>query len=372
MFALVDCCDLIAVLDQLGWRFAAGVPCSTYEGMIAHWTEDQRYHAAANEGLALSYAAGATLAGRPTVTVLQNSGLGNLINPATSLMMPYGVGGIVLVSLRGWPDPDADEPQHRVMGSTTERLLTDLGLNVRLLAGEGYAEIAAEAAAEAAAGKLSGLLVPYRSIGRHTGRPPVPQTRPRPEVDLSEAELVATVVGSIAESTVVVATTGFTSRLLYAAGDRALNFYMQGSMGHALSIGLGVASAQPDRAVVVLDGDGAALMHLGSWPSVGELGPANLLHVIIANGTYKSTGAQAISAPAADFATIGRGAGYVNVAEVSTVAELNDRIKEFGGLLGPSLIVAMTAGRAAETPPPRASAEIALPDIGARFQAALG
>ena len=103
----------------------------------------------------------------------------------------------------------------------------------------------------------------------------------------------------------VIATTGMTSRELYVARDRPENFYMCGSMGCALSIGLGVALARPDRKVVVLDGDGAALMSLGSLALARHLHLGNLEHIILDNGTYASTGDQPTCSAAIDFEDIG-------------------------------------------------------------------
>ncbi|HSC77629.1 MAG TPA: thiamine pyrophosphate-dependent enzyme [Candidatus Acidoferrales bacterium] len=103
----------------------------------------------------------------------------------------------------------------------------------------------------------------------------------------------------------VIATTGMTSRELYVVRDRPENFYMCGSMGCALGIGLGVALARPDRRVVVLDGDGAALMSLGSLALARHLRLPNLEHIILDNGTYASTGDQPTCSAAVNFEAVG-------------------------------------------------------------------
>lgn len=103
----------------------------------------------------------------------------------------------------------------------------------------------------------------------------------------------------------VVATTGMISRELYVARDRPENFYMCGSMGCALPIGLGLALAHPQRRVVVLDGDGAALMSLGSLALARHLRLANLEHIILDNGAYASTGDQPTCSAAVNFEDIG-------------------------------------------------------------------
>lgn len=103
----------------------------------------------------------------------------------------------------------------------------------------------------------------------------------------------------------VVATTGMISRELFLTRDRPENFYMCGSMGCALGIGLGVALCRPERKVVVLDGDGAALMSLGSLALARHLRLENLEHIILDNGTYASTGGQPTCSAAVDFARAG-------------------------------------------------------------------
>ncbi|MBK9216866.1 MAG: sulfopyruvate decarboxylase subunit beta [Chloracidobacterium sp.] len=110
----------------------------------------------------------------------------------------------------------------------------------------------------------------------------------------------------------VVATTGMIAREVFVAKDRAANFYMCGSMGCALSIGIGLAM-NTDRQVIVIDGDGAALMSLGSLPVSKYLKLDNLKHYIIDNGTYASTGDQPTCSHAVDFAAIGHNVEVIHV-----------------------------------------------------------
>jgi phosphonopyruvate decarboxylase len=138
---------------------------------------------------------------------------------------------------------------------------------------------------------------------------------------------LAAIVAGTSGSDVVLATTGYTGRALYALGDRPNQLYMVGSMGCAPSLGLGLALAQPARRVIVIDGDGALLMRLGAAATVGHEGPTNLVHVLLDNGVHDSTGAQATVSPAIDLALVAAACGYREVRRVSSARELADGIR---------------------------------------------
>jgi phosphonopyruvate decarboxylase len=132
---------------------------------------------------------------------------------------------------------------------------------------------------------------------------------------------------------IVVATTGYTGRELYALDDRSNQIYMVGSMGCASSFGLGLALACPDRRVVVLDGDGAALMRLGALATLGYERPANLVHVLLDNGVHESTGGQTTVSRSIDFSAIAAACGYPRVASVGAPGELAAVLNEAQGAL---------------------------------------
>jgi phosphonopyruvate decarboxylase len=177
---MISCCELVDALRVRGWATASGVPCSTFEGPINHLTELDSYEASANEGLAFSSAVGAALAGRRQVVILQNSGLGNLINPLTSLAMPYGIPVLALMSLRGWPDPATDEPQHNVMGARSLTLLDQLGIRNWVVEEPGWWSALDAAADEINGGRSAFLLFPRKSIGRHPILPTFEKTSELP------------------------------------------------------------------------------------------------------------------------------------------------------------------------------------------------
>jgi len=132
---------------------------------------------------------------------------------------------------------------------------------------------------------------------------------------------------------IIIATTGYTGRELYAVGDRANHLYMVGSMGCAISLGLGLAIAKPRRRVIVLDGDGAALMRLGALATVGYERPANLLHVLLDNGIHESTGGQTTVSGSLDFCGIAGACGYQRVTAAGTPDELVRQIEHSSGAL---------------------------------------
>lgn len=299
--------ELPSALTELGYRFATGVPCSTFQQVIEHFgaTGAGRYIAAANEGAALSLAAGAAMAGVKSLVLLQNSGLGNLVNPLTSLVTLYEIAVLVLVSVR-----DAEDgPQHRLMGRSTGPLLRELDVPVFSLSGTcgGAAVVLAAAERELAAGRTAFVLVPPVPFSA-SDRPQAPADR-APAAAFTRGRAIATIAAWLTDQHVV-STTGYISRDLCGQHDQPSNFYMQGSMGHALAIGLGVAIARPRAEVVVLDGDGALLMHLGTLSTVGAVAPANLTHIVLDNGVYESTGHQPTTSPSTRLEQVAAACGY--------------------------------------------------------------
>lgn len=363
--------QFLDALSAFGVRFVSGVPCSYFTGPLqlidAH--SDLHYVAAANEGGALAAAAGARLAGTPSAVLVQNSGFGNLINPLTSLLIPYRIPVLAVMSMRGWPTADSGEPQHRVMGKVVQDWLSTMDVPFWEFTADGppLPQLLDEAATALADGSPAFVLVGKGAIGADDPvRPCLPQ-RSAPAV-ITGATLAATVWELADPHDPVLATTGYLSRALFHAGDRSSHFYMQGSMGHVASVALGVALHRPDRRVIVLDGDGAALMHLGAFASVGGTRPPNLVHVVFDNGSYESTGAQPVPA-AVDFAAIAAACGYRTILTVSGPRDLADGVRKALSAPGPVLLaVTGTCGTAASG---RASEAVPVETIAKRFATSL-
>jgi thiamine pyrophosphate-dependent acetolactate synthase large subunit-like protein len=158
---------------------------------------------------------------------------------------------------------------------------------------------------------------------------------------LNRADLTMRLVAKLGHDEAVVAGIGNTNFDLYAAGHRAQNFYMLGSMGLACPIALGVALAQPERGVIALEGDGSILMSLGCLATIGMVKPRNLTIVIMDNGVYQITGKQAsATASTADIVAIARGAGIAASHWVRDAAHFDELIARRFDAGGPVLLAA--------------------------------
>jgi phosphonopyruvate decarboxylase len=357
-----------SALDARGVDLVTGVPCSYLAGPIELLTRAGRYLPAANEGAAVALAGGVVATGSRAAVISQNSGLGNLLNPLTSLHMTYRIPLLVFLSLRGWPDPMQDEPQHRVMGRATHGLLDALGVTHWTLrpSVEHLDLLLDRSEGELTAGRPTFILVPKRTVE------PTRPVRPVAQASLSRTAALRLVLPRLRDVPVV-ATTGYTSRALFALGPADHHFYMQGSMGHAMAFGLGLAVRRrlTGGRVVVLDGDGAALMHLGTMSTIGAAGVPNLVHLILDNQAYESTGAQSTTSATTDLAGVAAAAGYPSARTCATSGELTEAIDAALTTPGPHLICVRVAGD--EQPaPPRATASVEAPEIYRRFTRALG
>lgn len=343
MISAEEFCD---ALVRRGFVGACGVPCSSFGGPIALLEREKaRYVPTANEGTAFAVAAGSHLAGSPVYVLLQNSGFGNLVNPLTSLAMPCDLPILSFVSLRGYPSDRPDEPQHEVMGRITQPLIDVIGLPYRLLPTD--ADLATfeqhvDSLLDQMAGRRPGfLLVERGAVGAAT---PSGQSNGYGAATIASDDAMATILAVLTDS-VVVASTGYTSRELYGLADNDSQFYMQGSMGHASAIGLGIARSQKDRRVVVIEGDGSALMHLGAFTSVGHVGPTNFVHVVLDNGMHESTGGQRTGSESVDFDVIARSSSYRSAAQCRTSKSLAASLLSIKDADGPHFIVVHTAPR---------------------------
>ena len=341
--------DFIEAARERGFEWYAGVPCSYLTPFINYVLQDSslRYLSMANEGDAIALIAGVALAGpvggaqRRGVSMMQNSGLGNAVSPLTSLTWTFRLPQLLIITWRGQPG-SPDEPQHALMGAITPRLLETIDVRWELFPGEAAAIGPALARATAhmdETGRSYALIMqkaavqPYpleANAEPHSRRPlrPACIARPRhdsPDKRPSREEALREIVRRTPEdSTVVLASTGFCGRELYAIDDRPNQFYMVGSMGCVVPLALGLALALPELTVVALDGDGAALMRLGAFATAGAYGPANLRHLLLDNGVHESTGGQATVSPGVSFADIAAACGYASALETDDVGEISD------------------------------------------------
>lgn len=314
-----------------GFSFYTGVPCSFLTPLINRVISDPalNYVGAASEGEAVAVAAGAWLAGRRTVVMCQNSGLGNTVNPLTSLNHPFRIPTLLIVTWRGQPGLK-DEPQHELMGEAMGSLLDTIAIgHTGFPKDEEAVPVALDRAERAmAADELPFALIMEKGSVRDDGLDQLDQPiRPRGTIeDLRQGEelparidLLRRVQALVPAEAAVVATTGKTGRELFTLEDRPQQLYQVGSMGCASAMGLGIA-LNTTRPVLVLDGDGAALMKLGTMATIGAYAPANLVHVLLDNGVHDSTGGQATVSPNVDFAAVAQACGYPRAYRCDTEA----------------------------------------------------
>ena len=337
----------VDLLINRGVRVAAGVPDSLLGALSAELDLNSsiEHLKAPNEGLALSVALGYQIASnKKSVVYLQNSGLGNLVNPYLSLFHAkvYNVPAFLVIGWRG-QFPEGDEPQHRAQGEKTEALLDLLNIHTGYLRNESDIETSIdEAMSVFQQGKSAAILVSKGALGPP---PSMGTSSSKPE----RKEWVKCIMDSADASTFIISTTGKTSRELYelqSVDERKRTFYCIGGMGHASAIAAGMAKAKPHSKFVCIDGDGAFQMHAGSVALIGSTQPPNLLHVMINNGVHESVGGQEITSDTYDYTGIAESTGYTNVHAVSRVEELSSLIPQLFNVTGPHFIRCETSSAA--------------------------
>lgn len=351
---MIQADDFIVPAQKRGYDFYTGVPCSFLTPFINRAITSDRtdYVGAASEGEAVAIAAGAWLAGRKTIVMCQNSGLGNCVNPLTSLNYPFRIPTLLITTWRGQPGVK-DEPQHELMSQITQSLLETM--RIRSLTfprmPEEITAILDAVETEISISDLPfGLVMEKGTVG---DEPLVDQavimTSGGTYQDLTKGGdrpnrygLLETVLAIASQDTAIIATTGKCGRELFAIADRDAHLYQVGSMGCASGMGLGVAlnTAKP---VMVLDGDGAALMKLGTLATIGAQAPANLVHVVLDNGVHDSTGGQSTMSPHVNFAQVAIACGYRSGIFCDSQNEFETALKTAQESKGPTLIHAKIA-----------------------------
>ena len=326
-----------ALREKLDIDFYAGVPDSLLKPLCN--TLYQSFHRSGNffvcadEGAAASLCAGHYLAsGKPGMVFMQNSGIGNAVNPITSLLdrRVYGIPVLFVIGWRGEPGVK-DEPQHAFQGEITCELMQVLDIPSFVLDGKttenDLEACLASFKAAFAGGKSAAIIV---KKGALSGGDDVHFGNSNPMLREDAVRIIAHTAGRQA---VFVSTTGKTSRELFeirAADGSAHNqdFLTVGSMGHADMIALGIALERPDRMVYCLDGDGAVLMHMGSLFQIGAAAPANFIHVVFNNEAHESVGGMPVTNTRVRFAQIAADAGYKRTFFARTEAELKQALDE--------------------------------------------
>ena len=325
---MIEASQFVGPAKRLGFDFWAGVPCSFLTPFINYTIGDKQlsYISSANEGDAVAAATGAALGGHRSVAMMQNSGLGNAVSPLTSLNHVFRIPLLLIITLRGEPGKP-DEPQHELMGQITPDLLDTMRIQWRWFPHEADdVEDALQTAVNHmdSSGRPFALIMKKGMVAPYS-LPPVAgferaekECKRYPQNTSDDLPGRHDVLGQLIDSTdvketVLIASTGFNGRELYAIDDRPNQLYMVGSMGCAASLGLGLSLVRPDKKIIVIDGDGATLMRMGNVATVGACGGENFYHLLLDNHVHESTGGQATVSSAIDFPAVADACGYRNI-----------------------------------------------------------
>jgi len=346
---MIDQKKFFMCLQSAGVEFITGVPDTLLNDFCLYAQANlppDRHVIAANEGNAVAMAAGYHLAtGSVPLVYMQNSGIGNSVNPLLSLTNKevYGIPMVLVIGWRGDPAID-DHPQHRKQGEATPVLLESMDIPFRVLTDDlddalDAAEWAVRTAKQmnsptALIAKKGALAAAEKGIAANRGCP----------YEMSREEAIACVLKSVPENAICVATTGRASRELHALRDlngegHERDFLNVGAMGHAASIASGIALAAKERLVVCLDGDAASIMHLGSLTTTGTLALPNFLHVVLNNGAHESVGGQSSAGFSANLTEIASSAGYqTRGTAIETEQEMGCAIESLLAGKGPAFV----------------------------------
>lgn len=336
--------------------FFTGVPDSLLKDFCAYVmdnTEESNNIIAANEGNALAMASGYHLAtGKFALTYMQNSGIGNIVNPLLSLNDPlvYNIPSLLLIGWRGEPGKK-DEPQHKKQGLVTVELLDTMGVKYEVLSEEDTADSAKEKL-EKAINHMKTTNEPFALVVRKgTFEAYKLQKKIQTSFEMNREKAIEVILSAMGNDEVIVSTTGMASRELFelreARGEgHERDFLTVGSMGHSSQIALGIALAKPERKVYCLDGDGATLMHMGGLAIIGNQKVNNFKHIIINNGAHDSVGGQPTIAFNIDLQGIAKSCGYKNVFIATTSEELKQAITQLNVSEGPALLEVKVNGGA--------------------------
>lgn len=326
--------------------FYTGVPDSLLKNLCAYITDNlpsNQHIIAANEGGAIALAAGYHLAtGRIPVVYMQNSGLGNAVNPLMSLTdkLVYNIPVLLIIGWRGEPGVK-DEPQHLKQGLVTLPLLETLGIKHEVMVED---ESLLPAQVNRAVGLMRETGEAYALVVRK-GTFDVYKTQLNQEssLSLSRERAIELVAATLSPQDVIVSTTGKISRELFeyrAAMNHGhhQDFLTVGSMGHASQIALGIAINQPDRNVYCFDGDGATIMHTGNMAIIGTVAPSNYYHIVFNNGAHDSVGGQPTVGLKVDIPAVARALGYKTAISVDSEADLVTWLKDLTQQQAPALL----------------------------------
>ncbi|MBQ9315001.1 MAG: phosphonopyruvate decarboxylase [Clostridia bacterium] len=324
-------------------EFYTGVPDSQLKAfcncLIDTYGISKEHIIAANEGNCTALAAGYHLAtGKIPVVYMQNSGIGNIINPVASLLNEkvYGIPCVFIVGWRGEPGIH-DEPQHVFQGEITIKLLEDIGIKTFVID-----KTTAEAQMEDYVSQSKAITERGNSVAFVVKKGALSfdkNVKYSNENIMKREDIIRHIVDHTGED-IIVSTTGKASRELFEIREangqsHKYDFLTVGSMGHSSSIALGIALQKPNTRVWVIDGDGSVLMHMGAMAVIGANSPKNMIHIVINNGAHETVGGMPTVSEKINLPKIAEGCGYPEIHSVDSFSELDrllEKVKEFDRL----------------------------------------
>jgi len=337
--------DLYKIFVKNHVVYFCGVPDSILSsfGLYLEDHAGDRHDIAANEGNAIGLAIGYFLAtSKLALLYMQNSGLGNAINPLVSLADSevLGIPMILLIGWRGQPGK-VDEPQHIKQGKITTILLDNLHIPYIVLSrkSDKVSEQVAKACRNALIHKRPfALLVEPNTIGSYkTAHDKHNDSR------ITREQAIGCIVGSLDDKDILVATTGKTARELFEYRrskyrSHKKDLLVVGGMGHASSIAMSIAEQKLKQNVYCIDGDGALIMHMGALATIANKKLKNFNHIVINNGSHESVGGQQTVGLDIDIPAVAKACGYKFTHSVANLADLNKTLNTTKRADGPILI----------------------------------
>ena len=338
--------DFYDQLTSHGVGFFTGVPDSLLKEFclcIDNRIQSNKHIITANEGNAVALAAGYYLANKTLPLVyMQNSGLGNAVNPLLSLCdtQVYSIPMMVMIGWRGEPGVK-DEPQHVKQGKIQLELLETMDIPYVIISKDDKQfSLKISNAVEIAINESrpSVLLIKKGTFEKY-GK----EIQQEDDQRMLREEALEVILENLENDTILVSTTGKTSREIFEIREKnsqghEQDFLTVGSMGHCSSVALGIAIAKPSRKIVCIGGDGALIMHMGSLSNVGKLKPHNFFHILINNRVHESVGGQETSAKFIDIAALVKANGYQNMFFTDKQVELKSRINDLFNRKGPNFL----------------------------------
>ncbi len=321
-------------IKSIGIGLYAGVPDSTLKALCDNFNKEQgiRHYTTADEGAAVALAMGEYLSsGRAGCVYMQNSGIGNIVNPITSLahLDVYGIPMLLLIGWRGEPGKK-DEPQHKFMGRITESILRELEIAYSVLDGQ-TAEEEVKNILHMAKRHLDGRRQ-YALVIKKDFLEDGDLTVYKNAYAMSREEAIRTILESADDRSCFVTTTGKISREAYEQSQKIYGgheriFMTVGGMGYASMIAAGIAANVPDRRVYCLDGDGALLMHMGNMAFLGQMSLKNMVHICLNNEAHESVGGMPTGAGRFSYERLALDAGYSYVARTDSSEGLKQELR---------------------------------------------